>query len=55
MVGRDGTPSSMRRRRTGTDNEVDPLPDKAGALWPLEIRSGQTVAGDMLRELLKHL
>jgi hypothetical protein len=39
--------------RDSTGNEVDLLRDEAGTLHSVEIKSGQTVAGDMLNGLLK--
>lgn len=48
-----GMPSNMYFWRDSTGNEVDLLRDEAGVLWPVEIKSGQTVAGDMLKGLLK--
>lgn len=39
--------------RDSTGNEVDLLLDEAGVLHPVEIKSGQTVAGDMLKALKK--
>lgn len=48
-----GMPSNIYFWRDSTGNEVDLLRDDAGVLWPVEIKSGQTVAGDMLKGLLK--
>ncbi len=48
-----GMPSNLYFWRDSTGNEVDVLRDEAGVLWPVEIKSGQTVAGDMLKGLLK--
>ena len=48
-----GLPSNLYFWRDSTGNEVDVLRDEAGVLRPVEIKSGQTVAGDMLRGLLK--
>lgn len=48
-----GMPSNLYFWRDSTGNEVDLLRDEAGVLWPMEIKSGQTVAGDMLKGLLK--
>ena len=39
--------------RDSTGNEVDLVRDEAGVLQPVEIKSGQTVAGDMLKGLQK--
>ena len=38
------------RDRTG--HEVDLLVDEAGALFPIEIKSGQTIARDMLKGIV---
>ena len=48
-----GMPSNLFFWRDSTGTEVDVLRDEAGVLWPVEIKSGQTVAGDMLKGLLK--
>jgi hypothetical protein len=48
-----GVPSNLYFWRDSTGTEVDVLRDEAGVLWPVEIKSGQTVAGDMLKGLLK--
>ena len=48
-----GMPSNLYFWRDSTGTEVDVLRDEAGILWPVEIKSGQTVAGDMLKGLLK--
>jgi predicted AAA+ superfamily ATPase len=48
-----GMPSNLYFWRDSTGTEVDVLRDEAGVLWPVEIKSGQTVAGDMLKGLLK--
>jgi predicted AAA+ superfamily ATPase len=48
-----GMPSNLHFWRDSTGNEVDLLRDQSVVLWPMEIKSGQTVAGDMLRGLLK--
>ena len=48
-----GQPSNLYFWRDSTGNEVDLLRDEAGVLHPVEIKSGQTIAGDMLRGLKK--
>lgn len=48
-----GEPSNLYFWRDSTGNEVDLLQDEAGVLHPVEIKSGQTIAGDMLKGLLK--
>lgn len=48
-----GDISNLYFWRDSTGNEVDLLLDEAGVLHPIEIKSGQTVAGDMLRTLKK--
>jgi hypothetical protein len=48
-----GMPSNLSFWRDSTGTEIDVLRDEAGALWPVEVKSGQTVVGDMLKGLLK--
>ncbi len=48
-----GRPANLYFWRDSTGNEVDLLRDDAGVLQPIEIKSGQTVAGDMLDGLIK--
>ena len=48
-----GQPSNLYFWRDSTGNEVDLLRDEAGQLHPVEIKSGQTIASDMLNGLHK--
>lgn len=48
-----GKPANLYFWRDSTGNEVDLVRDHAGTLHPVEIKSGQTIAGDMLKGLLK--
>ena len=48
-----GDVSNLYFWRDSTGNEVDLLLDEAGILKPVEIKSGQTIAGDMFRSLKK--
>ena len=48
-----GQPSNLYFWRDSTGNEVDLLRDEAGVLHPVEIKSGQTIASDMLKGLHK--
>lgn len=48
-----GEPSNLYFWRDSTGNEVDLVRDEAGMLHPVEIKSGQTIAGDMLKGLQK--
>jgi len=48
-----GEQSNLYFWRDSTGNEVDLVRDEAGVLQPVEIKSGQTVAGDMIRGLQK--
>lgn len=48
-----GKPSNLYFWRDSTGNEVDLLHDKAGTLYPVEVKSGQTVASDMFKTLNK--
>lgn len=48
-----GEPSNLYFWRDSTGTEVDLLLDEAGLLHPVEIKSGQTIASDMLKGLQK--
>ena len=48
-----GDVSNLYFWRDSSGNEVDLLLDEAGILHPVEIKSGQTVAGDMFKSLKK--
>ena len=48
-----GHASNLYFWRDSSGNELDLLLDEAGILYPIEIKSGQTVAGDMLKTLKK--
>lgn len=48
-----GEPSNLYFWRDSTGDEVDLVQDEAGTLRPVEIKSGHTIAGDMLKGLLK--
>ncbi len=48
-----GEPSNLYFWRDSTGNEIDLLRDEGGVLHPVEIKSGQTIAGDMLKGLQK--
>lgn len=48
-----GKPSNLYFWRDSTGNEVDLLHDEAGTLYPIEVKSGQTVASDMFKTLNK--
>lgn len=48
-----GNVSNLYFWRDSAGNEVDILLDEAGALYPVEIKSGQTVAADMFKTLKK--
>ncbi len=48
-----GEPSHFYFWRDSTGHDVDLVRDEAGTLQPVEIKSGQTIAGDMLKGLLK--
>lgn len=48
-----GEDSSLYFWRDSSGNEVDLLLDKAGELYPVEIKSGQTIVPDMFRTLKK--
>jgi len=48
-----GEVSNLYFWRDSTGNEIDLLLDKAGILHPIEIKSGQTVASDMCKNLKK--
>jgi predicted AAA+ superfamily ATPase len=49
----NGKPSNLYFWRDSTGNEVDLLRDEAGTLYPIEVKSGQTVASDMFKALKK--
>ena len=48
-----GAVSNLYFWRDSSGNEVDLLLDEAGTLYPVEIKSGQTVAADMFKTLKK--
>jgi predicted AAA+ superfamily ATPase len=48
-----GAVSNLYFWRDNSGNEVDLLLDEAGILYPVEIKSGQTVASDMFKTLKK--
>lgn len=48
-----GDVSNLYFWRDSSGNEVDLLLDEAGILYPIEIKSGQTVASDMFKALKK--
>jgi len=48
-----GAASNLYFWRDSSGNEVDLLLDEAGTLYPVEIKSGQTVAADMFKTLKK--
>ena len=48
-----GDVSNLYFWRDSSGNEVDLLLDEAGILHPVEIKSGQTIAGDMFKSLKK--
>lgn len=47
----NGKPSNLYFWRDSSGNEVDLLRDEAGILYPVEVKSGQTVASDMFKAL----
>ena len=49
----NGKPSNLYFWRDSSGNEVDLVRDAAGTLYPIEIKSGQTVAADMFKSLGK--
>lgn len=49
----NGKPSNLYFWRDSSGNEVDLMRDEAGALYPTEIKSGQTVASDIFKALHK--